>query len=405
MDTKSVIDAHSVNKEKLVEQETIKAQIKADIAIVLPGDIGSSARIDLKYDAIAQAVNSCVECYTIDPRISEVDLDISAPNLPDGEATANLRDTLTGEKKEVVVNEEIVQVDNEAISDDKVVPKFELSIEETVILDENGEYKQYENERPQSGKSPSSNEKSVHESSSSGEKNNPVPQSGDLVIQSSEPKLYWQSTPQTQLYWENAPSNVSNNERKSLFSQETKDKIVEYGIEGTKIVGSGLRGPDSITGVAKKVGHVKVGDNGRIYTSPKANGNQYYKIAGKLADNKVINRMGAAGTLFSLGATVAEAKYDYSKTENSRERSEIVGGAVGKFSFGFIAGTAASAATTAVLVTIAGAAGVAAAPVTLVVIAGCAIVAGAAASGVAEEYGEKKGQEAGAAVLDFWESR
>lgn len=396
MGTKNIIGAHPVKKQKLEEQETIKAKIKADIAIVLPEEIGKDAQIALKYDAIAKVVNDYIESYTIDARISEVDLYLSAPELPDSEATANLKGVLTGEKKEVVINENMVQVDNEEIGDDKVNLRFELSVEETVFFDgdSQSENKKTQSDTPQS-------QKSGHKSHIFEAKNTLDWSNESLVIQSSEPKLYWQSAPTAQLYLKNAPSDASQiiriGQRNRYLSQETKDKITDYGLEGAKIVGSGLNSAEGgLTKTARKIGDIKVGDNGRIYTSPKANGNRYYKIIGNLADNKVVKRMGIVGKSLSYGAMTLEAYDDYSNAETSRERGEVFFGTAGKIGAGWAAGTVATVLTTTVLVAIASSS----APLTLVVIAGCAIVASTTASNIVEPYGEKLGREMGGDIVE-----
>ena len=216
-----------------------------------------------------------------------------------------------------------------------------------------------------------------------------------MIIQSAEPKLYWQSAPKVELYWQNAPSNISKEAKSKIkISDEVKDKVVDY----FNIIGSGI---DSAMG---SVPDLKYGNNGRVYANPNARGNQYYKIVGTLSDSKAVSRLGKAGKVISYGTTIYRAGEEYSKASTSQEKGRVVGATTGKVAAGTAAGAVASVATTAVLVTIAGAAGVATAPVTLIVIAGCSIFAGVAASSAVEGVGEEIGGNAGAWAVNKWQS-
>ena len=387
----NVVGADSVNKKKAEEQELLTAKVNADVAIVLPVDVEPDAQFELQYDAISETINNYIERYTIDARVEKVEYNLSSPELSDKDATNNLKESLTGTTDEITTSKGTIHIENDAIKDNKVTLTFKLSVEENVYLDESDE-----------NPSDEINCRQVAKSSSQ----NPVPQNnvssivnskrnGDLIIQSAEPKLYWQSAPKAELYWQNAPSNISKEAKSKIkISDEVKDKVVDY----SNIIGSGV---DSAMG---SVPELRYGNNGRIYTNPNARGNQYYKIAGTLSDSKVVSRLGTAGKVISYGTTIYRASEEYSKASTSQEKGRVVGATTGKVAVGTAVGTVASVATTAVLVTIAGAAGVATAPVTLIVIAGCSIFAGVAASSAVEGVGEEIGGNAGAWAVNKWQS-
>ena len=268
---------------------------------------------------------------------------------------------------------------------------FKLSVEENVYLDESDENPSDEINCRQVAKTSSQNPVPQNNVSS----NVNSQRNGDLIIQSAEPKLYWQSAPKAELYWQNAPSNISKEAKSKIkISDEVKDKVVDY----FNIIGSGI---DSAMG---SVPDLKYGNNGRVYANPNARGNQYYKIVGTLSDSKAVSLLGKAGKVISYGTTIYRAGEEYSKASTSQEKGRVVGATTGKVVVGTVAGNVASVATTAVLVTIAGAAGVATAPVTLIVIAGCSIFAGVAASSAVEGVGEEIGGNAGAGAVNLWQS-
>lgn len=401
----NVVGADSVNKAKAKEQELLTAKVNADVAIVLPIDVEPDAQIELQYDAISEAINNYVKRYTIDARVEKVEYNLSCPELPDKDATNNLKESLTGTTDEVTTSNGTIHIENDAIKDDKVTLTFKLSVEENVYLDETDEIPSNEVNCQQTVKT--SSQKPVPENKVSPNVNSL--QNGDLIIQSVEPKLYWQSAPKAELYWQNAPSNISKEFKSKIkISDEVKDNVVDYSNKISSGVGSVK---DSVSvgrfdtaNVHDYKQNLRYGNNGRVYTNPYARGNQYYKIAGTLSDSKVVKRLGTAGKVISYGTTIYKASEEFSKASTSQEKGRVVGATTGKFVAGTVAGTAASVATTAVLVTIAGAAGVATAPVTLIVIAGCSIVAGVAASSAVEGIGEEIGGNAGVGAVNFWQS-
>lgn len=401
----NVVGADTVCKKKAEEQESLTAKVNADIAIVLPVDVEPDAQFELQYDAISEAINNYIERYTIDARVEKVEYNLSSPELSDKDATNNLKESLTGTTDEITTSKGTIHIENDAIKDNKVALTFKLSVEENLYLDERDE-----------NHSDEINFRQIVTTSSQ----NPVPknnvssnvnsqQNGDLIIQSAEPKLYWQSAPKAELYWQNAPSNISKEAKcKIKISDEVKDKVVDY----SNIIGSGVAsamGSVSVdrfdtASVRDYKQNLRYGNNGRVYTNPNARGNQYYKIAGTLSDSKAVSRLGTAGKVISYGTTIYRASEEYSKASTSQEKGRVVGATTGKVAAGIAAGTVASVATTAVLVTIAGAAGVATAPLTLIVIAGCSIVAGVAASSAVEGVGEEIGGNAGAWAVNKWQS-
>ena len=387
----NVVGADTVCKKKAEEQESLTAKVNADIAIVLPVDVEPDAQFELQYDAISEAINNYIERYTIDARVEKVEYNLSSPELSDKDATNNLKESLTGTTDEITTSKGTIHIENDAIKDNKVTLTFKLSVEENVYLDESDENPSDEINCRQVAKSSSQNPVPQNNVSS----NVNSQRNGDLIIQSAEPKLYWQSAPKAELYWQNAPSNISKEAKSKIkISDEVKDKVVDY----SNIIGSGV---DSAMG---SVPELRYGNNGRIYTNPNARGNQYYKIVGTLSDSKAVSRLGKAGKVISYGTTIYRAGEEYSKASTSQEKGRVVGATTGKVVVGTVAGNVASVATTAVLVTIAGAAGVATAPVTLIVIAGCSIVAGVAASSAVEGVGEEIGGNAGAWAVNKWQS-
>lgn len=407
----NVIGGQVLNKEEKKEQESIKADVKAEIAVVLPilpENTESRIKIELDYDTITQVVNDYIERYTIDPRINEIDYQLSTPNLPDEDATNNLKECLTGETGKVTTFNDIIQVDNKAIVDEKVTLTFELSVEENVYLDDNSETPQSQQDKHQSENSSQTNTRSAHSTKTSLPTDNQP--KGELVIQSSDSNLYWQNAPSAQLYWENAPTDVSHPSkipqynRTPITDEVVQDTIKNTGsgvysaMESTKGIESGIRIGNIKIG---RSGYVKVGDNGRVYTNPHARGSQYYKIVGDFSNNKTVKNLGIAGKVVSYGTTTIQTGIKVSQAETSQEKGRIIGAAVGKVSSGALVGTAATMATSAILISIATAAGVAAAPVTIVVIAGCSIIASVAASNAVEQYGEEVGGNIGEEVVDI----
>ena len=387
----NIVGADSVKKKKAEEQELLTAKVNADVAIVLPVEVMPYAQIELQYDVISEAINNYIEDYTIDARVEKVEYNLSSPELSDKDATNNLKESLTGTTDEITTSKGTIHIENDAIKDNKVTLTFKLSVEENVYLDESDENPSDEINCRQVAKTSSQNPVPKNNVSS----NVNSQRNGDLIIQSAEPKLYWQSAPKAELYWQNAPSNISKEAKSKIkISDEVKDKVVDY----SNIIGSGV---DSAMG---SVPDIRYGNNGRVYTNPNARGNQYYKIAGTLSDSKVVSRLGTAGKVISYGTTIYRASEEYSKASTSQEKGRVVGATTGKVAVGTAVGTVASVATTAVLVTIAGAAGVATAPVTLIVIAGCSIVAGVAASSAVEGVGEEIGGNAGAWAVNKWQS-
>ena len=387
----NAVGADTVCKKKAEEQELLTAKVNADVAIVLPVDVEPDAQFELQYDAISETINNYIERYTIDARVEKVEYNLSSPELSDKDATNNLKESLTGTTDEITTSKGTIHIENDAIKDNKVTLTFKLSVEENVYLDESDENPSDEINCRQVAKSSSQNPVPQNNVSS----NVNSQRNGDLIIQSAEPKLYWQSAPKAELYWQNAPSNISKEAKSKIkISDEVKDKVVDY----SNIIGSGV---DSAMG---SVPELRYGNNGRIYTNPNARGNQYYKIVGTLSDSKAVSRLGKAGKVISYGTTIYRAGEEYSKASTSQEKGRVVGATTGKVVVGTVAGNVASVATTAVLVTIAGAAGVATAPVTLIVIAGCSIVAGVAASSAVEGVGEEIGGNAGAWAVNKWQS-
>ena len=387
----NVVGADTVCKKKAEEQESLTAKVNADVAIVLPVEVMPYAQIELQYDVISEAINNYIEHYTIDARVEKVEYNLSSPELSDKDATTNLKESLTGTTDEITTSKGTIHIENDAIKDNKVTLTFKLSVEENVYLDESDENPSDEINCRQVAKTSSQNPVPKNNVSS----NVNSQRNGDLIIQSAEPKLYWQSAPKAELYWQNAPSNISKEAKSKIkISDEVKDKVVDY----SNIIGSGV---DSAMG---SVPELRYGNNGRIYTNPNARGNQYYKIVGTLSDSKAVSRLGTAGKVISYGTTIYRASEEYSKASTSQEKGRVVGATTGKVAVGTAVGTVASVATTAVLVTIAGAAGVATAPVTLIVIAGCSIVAGVAASSAVEGVGEEVGGNAGAWAVNKWQS-
>ena len=357
----------------------------------MPVDVEPDAQFELQYDAISETINNYIERYTIDARVEKVEYNLSSPELSDKDATNNLKESLTGTTDEITTSKGTIHIENDAIKDNKVTLTFKLSVEENVYLDESDENPSDEINCRQVAKSSSQNPVPQNNVSS----NVNSQRNGDLIIQSAEPKLYWQSAPKAELYWQNAPSNISKEAKSKIkISDEVKDKVVDY----SNIIGSGV---DSAMG---SVPELRYGNNGRIYTNPNARGNQYYKIVGTLSDSKAVSRLGKAGKVISYGTTIYRAGEEYSKASTSQEKGRVVGATTGKVVVGTVAGNVASVATTAVLVTIAGAAGVATAPVTLIVIAGCSIFAGVAASSAVEGVGEEIGGNAGAWAVNKWQS-
>lgn len=387
----NAVGADTVCKKKAEEQELLTAKVNADVAIVLPVDVEPDAQFELQYDAISETINNYIERYTIDARVEKVEYNLSSPELSDKDATNNLKESLTGTTDEITTSKGTIHIENDAIKDNKVTLTFKLSVEENVYLDESDENPSDEINCRQVAKSSSQNPVPQNNVSS----NVNSQRNGDLIIQSAEPKLYWQSAPKAELYWQNAPSNISKEAKSKIkISDEVKDKVVDY----SNIIGSGV---DSAMG---SVPELRYGNNGRIYTNPNARGNQYYKIVGTLSDSKAVSRLGKAGKVISYGTTIYRAGEEYSKASTSQEKGRVVGATTGKVVVGTVAGNVASVATTAVLVTIAGAAGVATAPVTLIVIAGCSIFAGVAASSAVEGVGEEIGGNAGAWAVNKWHS-
>ena len=387
----NAVGADTVCKKKAEEQELLTAKVNADVAIVLPVDVEPDAQFELQYDAISETINNYIERYTIDARVEKVEYNLSSPELSDKDATNNLKESLTGTTDEITTSKGTIHIENDAIKDNKVTLTFKLSVEENVYLDESDENPSDEINCRQVAKTSSQNPVPQNNVSS----NVNSQRNGDLIIQSAEPKLYWQSAPKAELYWQNAPSNISKEAKSKIkISDEVKDKVVDY----SNIIGSGV---DSAMG---SVPELRYGNNGRIYTNPNARGNQYYKIVGTLSDSKAVSRLGKAGKVISYGTTIYRAGEEYSKASTSQEKGRVVGATTGKVVVGTVAGNVASVATTAVLVTIAGAAGVATAPVTLIVIAGCSIFAGVAASSAVEGVGEEIGGNAGAWAVNKWQS-
>lgn len=403
--------ADIANKEELKEQETIKTTVPVDIAVVLPilpKEIESDFQIELDYDEITKAVNDYIERYTIDPRIDGINYQLSTPQLPDENATNKLRESLSGETDEIITSNEVIHVDNDAITDEKVTLRFELSVEENVYMDETSERPKSLRDKDQSENLSRPTPSSVHSTKASQPTTNQ--QKGELIIKSADSQLYWQNGPSAQLYWQNAPSNISQpsniaqNNRTSVTDEEVLDDLnkIGSGLDGamgsTERIESGVKVGNIRIGSS---GYVKVGDNGRVYTNPYQRGNQYYKIVGNFSNNAYVRGLGLFGKIVSYGTTGVQMGIKCSHAETSQEKGRIWGSSIGKISSGMIAGAIASTVTSTVLVSIAVAAGVSTAPVTIVVIAGCSIMAGVAASNAVEQYGEDIGGNIGEEVVDL----
>ena len=401
----NVVGADTVCKKKAEEQESLTAKVNADVAIVLPVEVMPYAQIELQYDVISEAINNYIEHYTIDARVEKVEYNLSSPELSDKDATTNLKESLTGTTDEITTSKGTIHIENDAIKDNKVTLTFKLSVEENVYLDESDENPSDEINCRQVAKTSSQNPVPKNNVSS----NVNSQRNGDLIIQSAEPKLYWQSAPKAELYWQNAPSNISKEAKSKIkISDGVKDNVIDYSNKISSGVDTAM---DSVSvgrfdtaSVRDYKQNLRYGNNGRVYTNPNARGNQYYKIAGTLSDSKAVSRLGTAGKVISYGTTIYRASEEYSKASTSQEKGRVGGATTGKVAVGTAVGTVASVATTAVLVTIAGAAGVATAPVTLIVIAGCSIVAGVAASSAVEGVGEEIGGNAGAWAVNKWQS-
>lgn len=424
MAMRNEINASSVNKEVLTEQETINAKVKVDVAVALPiltENVESNIKLD--YATITQVVNDYVERFTIDSRINEIEYELSTPKLPDEVATNNLKEALSGETNELSTSKEVICVDNSAIIDDKVTLKFELSAEEKVYLNETEENDYSKQSEARSKRSIQSGVSSIHSGKSSRLLTGNSQSNGELIIKSAEPKLYWQNSPSAQLYFENAPQNdLYTSQNNSLLFKEIKDTIIG-------VISGMNRAADSVGSSRFDIEKVKIfkqaakiGDNGKMYFNPYARGNQYYKIVGNIGNVekptelmrrsnailptiKFVKRLGLIGKVVDYGNTAIETGIEYNKAETSQEKGRVVGASLGKVAGGALAGSVTMAATTAVLVTIAGVAGVAAAPVTLIVIAGCSIIAATAASNMAEKYGEELGGEWGGKAVELWQNR
>jgi len=416
------IDASSVSVQKQEERESEKAKVKADVAIVVPMDVAPDARFDLDYDGITKAINDFVERQTIDPRVSKIEYELSTPELPDKNATDNLKGTLTGNKSKVETPEEVVKVDNDAIKDDKVTLKFELSVEETVILDETDNAKnnqQKQSPKPETTDHKAQNpEKSKAATEKTKQQINNNQSKGDLYIQSAEPKLYIQSAPTKQLYWENAPQKnlemravPENNDILDNAGLKNNNRIEDEDVSTIRTSGDVIDSAmDPLTShkydsaeVKKVKQSIKVRSKGgkwwnltdNVYNNPKFKGNQYVKMVA-LSDTKAVKVLGRIGKPINYGAVLVQTGYNLRGTSTWRERGEIIGEGIGKVSTGMVAGSVAYAVTTAVLISIVG---TAAAPATLIIIAGCAIVSSIVVSNVVEEHGGDLGKRIGTEVL------
>lgn len=392
----NIIGASLISKNERKVQELLGAEIEVDIAVVLPYDIESKAKMDLDYNAITHAVNDYIERYTIDSRIDEVNYKLSIPKLPDEEATENLKDVLTGERNEINTQKGIIHVDNSAITNNKVTKNFELSNEENVYLN-----KPEDNNQPKPDESQLINlQQQENVSKTTSTKKQPVISNADsnneLIIKSSEPQLYWENADSEQLYIKNADPYILNSSKDNFLSKEFD------GINCIKTIGSGLD-TAMTTADSKAFKHVKMGNNDRVYFKERARGNPHYKIVGKLADKKkVIKYLGLGGKVLSYGSTAVQTKIEFDKAESAQEKGKVIGASVGKIFSGAVAGYSAAAVTTTVLVAIAG---TTVAPVTLVIIAGCSIVAATAASSAAEKKGEEFGGFIGEQAVEKWQNR
>ena len=257
----NVVGADAVCKKKAEEQELLTAKVNADVAIVLPVDVEPDAQFELQYDAISETINNYIERYTIDARVEKVEYNLSSPELSDKDATNNLKESLTGTTDEITTSKGTIHIENDAIKDNKVTLTFKLSVEENVYLDESDE-----------NPSDEINCRQVAKTSSQ----NPVPQNnvssivnskrnGDLIIQSAEPKLYWQSAPKAELYWQNAPSNISKEAKSKIeISDKVKDNVVDYSNK--------MR--DDLTVIL--IGHTQTSEDG--FTCMLTNGRKLNKI-------------------------------------------------------------------------------------------------------------------------------
>ena len=380
--------ADIVNKEDLKESETIEAVIDVDVATVLPTlqeDADSRIQIELDYDAITQIVNDYLERYTIDPRINKIDYHLSTPQLPDEDATNNLEECLTGETRKVTTPNDTIQVDNKAIADDKVTLTFELSVEENVYLEEDTESPQLKQDWHQSENPSQPSTNSAHSTKASQPKDNH--QKSEFIIHSSDSNVYWQNASSAQLYWQNAPSYISQN----FGNPPTEDlDIVRNSFSGIE------NGMDY--GTARRLGYRVTNWNGHDYTT-YTNGNRFYIIAGNY--DRYARYLRNGGRIVNYGTILIQTGIRYSQAKTPHERGRVVGASVGQVSTEIMAGTVASWATSAVLVSIATTVGVATAPATIIVIAGCSIIAGVAASSVVGQYGEDIGGNIGEEAVDL----
>lgn len=381
-----IINASNVDVCERQEKELMQTDIQVDVAVVLPileKEMSSEVKIDLDYSTITKTVNDYINRNVIDARIEKINYTLTIPDMPDAAVTQNLKGVLTGDLNEISTSKGCVKVKNDAINSDKVTKVFELSVEETVYIKNAAEDKQL---KTGSGAN----------------------QANELVIKSADSKLYWtnaepnsiiQNAPDRKLYLENTPTGNSNNPKQVVSSNHSDSVSV------AQKLGDGLNAGMEIT-KTEAFKTTRVGTNDKVYTNPYARGNQHYKIVGNIKDMKSVKVLGNAGKLISIGSTYAQLSEDWQQAETAVERAKAVGGTVGELGAGFIAGNAATAATTAVLVSVAGALGVATAPATIVIIAGCAIVAGVAASNAAEQPGRELGEKAGEKVreqaVDMW---
>ncbi len=384
------VNASSVDIIDPQERESVNADIRIDVALVLPiveEESMSDIKIDLDYGTISKTVNDYINSNVIDSRIDKINYTLSVPDLPDSQATQNLKEALMGSVQEISSADKDIKVENDAINSPKVTKTFELSVEENVYIDSNNV-------------NTSSVSKERKDSSMKDETNNSnVNNAGNLVVKNASPKSEWS----------NSTNQESNEISKSLNSENTvqaNHKIIlnrEDTVEAIKSLGDSM---DSGMGVTetKAFATTRVGDNGKIYSNPHARGNQYYKITGHISDSTAVKKLGTAGKLISAGATVTKTYDEYQKTTDDIERGKIVGVAVGEYGASWVAGTGATAATSAVLVSVAGVFGVATAPLTIIVIAGCAIVAGALARNAAATPGRNIREKAGEKIMQTWKN-
>ncbi len=399
------INASIVDVCERQERELIQSDIQVDVAVVLPileEETLSEVKMDLDYATIVKTVNEYINRNVIDARIETINYTLTIPDMPDTAVTQNLKEVLIGDKNEISTFKGNVKVKNDAINNDKVTKVFELSVEETVYIENVVEDKQL---RKENGANHTNANNLIKKSlSTTDSKQTSMQSNAELVIKSADSKLYWtnaepkliiQNAPARKLYLENTSTENSNNPKQDVSINHSDS------ISVVKKLGDGLGAGMGVTetGVFKTT---RVGDNGKVYTNPNARGNQYYKIVGNIKDMKSVKVLGNAGKLISFGATCAQVSEDVKQAETAVEQFKVVGRAGGEYVAGFIAGTAATFATSAVLVTVAGALGVATAPATIVIIAGCAIVAGIAASNAAEQPGREFGEKAGVKAMETW---